>query len=525
MKKPRIRVGTKGGYALTGGQEQQLRARASYMKGGASPFYFGWSAALREERDDVRLAYVDAAARTIDAMHNSGWLAGAVDQSIASTVGTALRLAARPDRRALGWDAAKTDDWADLVERRWSTYSENALECDIAGKMDMSQQQGAVLKHIYNFGESLALLPFKKRPFNMSGTKSQLLPPTRLVQNENVSERMFQGIRTDAYGLPISYRIKANSIDTRGTDVRARDDAGRPQVVHTFEGQPGQMRGITPLAPALKTVKQYDQLADATLQAALIQALFAATLEGQAPTEEIMRALQSEGEQEETQGVNEFSMDGLIDARAAWYDNSKIDLGGASRVVHLFPGEQLKFNRSEHPNGNYEAFAKFLLREVARCLGMTFETLSGDYTGATYSSIRMATSEIWPIILRRRLMVARYVQTVYEAWLEEEIEQGFIPFDNGLLGFLAKRPAAVAATWRGPAKPQADDLKTAKAHEVYKQMGIMSDERIADDLGFDIGDEYERRSRELKLREKLGLPEHKTMEPDPVAAQLLREDA
>jgi capsid protein len=56
-------------------------------------------------------------------------------------------------------------------------------------------------------------------------------------------------------------------------------------------------------------------------------------------------------------------------------------------------------------------------------------------------------------------------------------------------------------------------------------MGIMSDERIADDLGYDIGDEYERRAREMKLRQKLGLPEHKTMEPDPAAEQLLKEDA
>jgi lambda family phage portal protein len=519
MKKPRIRVGTNGGYAI----DRVMRPRASYMRGSQSPFFWNWNAALREERDDVRVSYADAAARTIDAMHNSGWIAGAVDQSIASTIGVGLRLAARPDRVALGWGPEKTDDWCDLVERRWTTYSENKLECDVAGKANVALQQSQVIRHMYNFGEALSLFPFVKRPFNMNGTKSQLLPPTRLVQDDNIADRVFQGIKTDAYGLPLSYLIKATAEDVRGTPVRARDGVGRPQVAHVMEGQPGQMRGITPLAPALRTVKQFDQLADVTLQAALIQVIFAATLEGQAPTEEIMRALQSEGEQAD-QG--NLSMDGILEARTAWYDNSKIDIsGGVSRVVHLFPGEQLKFNRSEHPNENYEMFAKMLLREVARCLGMTFETLSGDYTGATYSSIRMATSEIWPIILRRRAVVASFTQTLFEAWLEEEIEQEHIPFDNGLLGFLANRPAAVLANWRGPAKPQADDLKTAKAHEVYKNMGIMSDERIADDLGYDIGDEYERRAREMKLRQKLGLPEHKTMEPDPAAEQLLKEDA
>lgn len=530
--KPRLRVGTQGGYATGPATNfrgavvngQVLRPRASYMKSGKSPFFWNWNVPLREQRDDVELAYADAAARAIDGIQNSGWLSGAVDQSIASTIGTGLRLAARPDRVALGWDAKQADDWSDLVERRWATYSEKALECDVAGKQNVKRQQDSVLRHVFNFGEALGLLPHVKYPFNMNGTKSQLLPPTRLALDTNRFDNLFQGIRTNAYGLPLSYRIKVRSEDLIGRDVRARDGVGRPQVIHAFEGQPGQMRGITPLAPGLKVIRQYDRLSDLTLQAALIQTIFSATLEGSAPTEEILRTLQSEDEQKDTQGLEGPGLDAYIDARAAWYQNTKIDLAeGAARAIHLFPGEKLTMNRSEHPNGNYESFAKFLLREIARCLGMTFETLTGDYSGATYSSVRMATSEIWPVILRRRELVAGYVQTLYEAWLEEEIEEGHIPFPNGLFGFLANRAAAVLADWRGPAKPQADDLKTAKAHEVYKNMGIMSDERIADDLGFDIGDEYERRAREKKLRETLGLPEHKTMEPDPAAEALLKE--
>jgi lambda family phage portal protein len=530
--KPRLRVGTNGGYAMGGNASnvtgavvdgKVLRPGASYMKGNRSPFFFNWNPALREQREDVQIGYVEAAARAIDAIHNSGWLAGAVDQSIASTIGTGLRLAARPDREALGWTADQAAKWSETVERRWTTYSERALECDVAGKSNVAAQQDSVLRHTFNFGEALALLPFVKRPFNLNGTKAQQLPPTRLVQDNNITDRLSQGIRTDIYGLPLSYRIKIKADDFRGVDVRARDGIGRPQVAHIFEGQPGQMRGITPLAASLRTVKQYDQLSDATLQTALIQTIFSATLEGSAPTEEILRALQSEDEQAETQGVDVGGIEGLIAARAAWYDNTKIDLGGASKVVHLFPGEKLTFNRNEHPNSNYESFAKFLLREIARCLGMTFETLTGDYSGATYSSVRMATSEIWPIILRRRGIVAAYTQMLYEAWLEEEIEQGHIPFTNGIFGFMAMRAAASLANWRGPAKPQADDLKTAKAHEIYKNMGIMSDERIADDLGYDIGDEYERRAREMEQRKKLGLPEHKTMEPDPAVEALINE--
>ena len=522
--KPRVRVGTDGTLRGAVVDGEVHRPKSSYMRGNASPFFFNWNPALREQRDDVRVAYMEAAARTIDMMHNSGWLAGAVDQSISSTIGTGLRLAARPDREALGWTSEAADKWSETVERRWETWAGNALECDVAGKMTMAQQTDTVLRSNYSHGEAVALMPYVKRPFNLTGTKVQLLPANRLVQDTNASSRMFQGVSTDSYGLPLSYRIKVRAEDLQSADIRARDGLARPQVSHIFEGVAGQMRGITPLAPALRTVKQYDQLSDATLQAALIQAIFAATVEGNAPTEDILRSLQSEDDQASTQGINGPGLEGLMAAQAAWYQNTKIDLGGTSKVVHMFPGEKLTFNRSEHPNDTYESFAKFLLREVARCLGMTFETLTGDYSGATYSSVRMATAEIWPIILRRRQNICgRFLQMVYEAWLEEQIELGFIEFPNGLFGFMAHRAAAVQADWRGPAKPQADDLKTAKAHQIYKQMGVMSDERIADDLGYDIGDEYERRSREKKLREKLDLPEGDTMAPDPLGDALVAD--
>jgi lambda family phage portal protein len=293
-------------------------------------------------------------------------------------------------------------------------------------------------------------------------------------------------------------------------------------VVHLFEGAPGQVRGITPLAPVLRIVRQFDQLADATLTAALVQAIFAATIESEAPTEEVLRSLQDP----EEQGVS-ADLGAYFGAKASWYRNTKIDLGTVGRIAHLFPGENLKFNRSEHPNDTYEAFAKFLLREIARCLGLTFETLTGDYSGATYSSVRMATAENWPIVMSRRTNICgRFLQHVYEAWLDEEIEAGRLPFPGGYMAFMGQRAAVCSAEWRGPAKPQADDLKSAKAHEVYKRLGVVTDEMICADLGVDWEDVYEQRAREQVKRDKLGLPEGDTLAPpDPVAGELVKDGA
>ena len=143
---------------------------------------------------------------------------------------------------------------------------------------------------------------------------------------------------------------------------------------------------------------------------------------------------------------------------------------------------------------------------------MTFETLTGDYTAATYSSVRMATSELWPMIVARRVNIpGRFYQMVYEAWLEEAIETGRIAFDGGFYEFLKNREAVCRAEWRGPPKPQADDLKAQKAHEGYKRMGIMTDEMIANDLGVDIEDVYRQRAAEKTMRARYDLPDGDTM--------------
>lgn len=489
--------------------------------GGAAAL-FAWRPALRDAREDVARSYVEAAARAIDALHNSGWISGAVDQAVASTIGTGLRLSPRPDRIILGWDEKQAEEWTSRVERRWILWGENPVECDAAGKHSIAELTAMVLKTWYAYGEAISLLPSIRRSSAMSKTKVQLVLPHRLVQDTDVLTKFYQGVRMDDYGFPLAYRFLKDSVYHEQIDIAARDGAGRPQVVHIFQGAPGQVRGITPLAPVLRVLRQYDQLADATLTAALIQAVFAATIESEAPTDALLQSLQDPTEQDGGKGSPAESLFGF---KQAWYNQTKIDLGAGGRIAHLFPGEKLTMNRSEHPNDTYEAFTKFLLREIASCLGMTVETLTGDYSGATYSSVRMATAEKWPLTLSRRANVCgRFLQHVYEAWLEEEIEAGNIPFPGGLRGFLAHRAAACSADWRGPPKPTADDLKSAKAHEVYKRLGVVSDEMICNDLGVDYEDVYEQRAREAKKRAALELPDGDTMTPDPVGDALVTQE-
>jgi lambda family phage portal protein len=486
--------------------------RAAYMRDGRGTVFSRWLPGLRTAQDDVSVAWHHATARTLDLAHNSGWIAGMIDQATANTVGLGLRLRAMPENDLVGMSEEQAQEWRKLVEARWELWAENPLECDVEGIRTVAQMQDAAFRHWFATGEILAELVWRQRPQSLSGTKVRLLSSTRLVNKTEKHRRLYGGVRVNADGMPVAYIAKRAEDYILGEmefEVPARDAFGRPRVIHVYSGAPGQRRGITPLVPVLKVAKQFDQLSDATLMASIIQTIFAASIQADGPTEETLRTLLGPREHAQALASGMSPFDAWFEAQAGWSEAHPIDVGMSGRIAHLFPGEKLEFHSPEQPQSAYKDFSLHLLREMARCLGLTYESATGDYEGATYSSVRMAVNEIYAITkARRRFLLAPFLQPIYEAWLEEEIERGSIPFPGGLAGFLANRAAACRATWAGSPKPVADDLKAAKAAEVYQAMGVVSDQMIADDLGVDIEDVYAQRAREAALRQKYGLPEN-----------------
>ena len=493
-----------------GGSIMPPPVRGDYMRGNRGVVFGGWRPALREASDDVGASWDLAAARTIDLIQNSGWMAGALDQAVANTVGTGLRLKAMPENGIFGMSNREAELWAQNVERRWSLWTDRPYECDIEGRRSFGLMQAAAFRSWFATGEIWAELPWRERPGGRYGTKVRLVPPHRVLRRDDSMRRVVQGVRMNRDGMAIGYLASRKDpiLGTAEYEVSARDRLGRTRVVHVYDGMPGQVRGISPLTPALQVARQFDQLSDATLTAAILQTVFAASITSDEPTEEVLAGLLTPQEQARLAASGTSAWDAYIEAQSGWYDDATINLGINGRIAHLFPGQKLELHQAQHPHSDYRDFASHLLRELARCMGLTYESATADYTNATYSSVRMATGEIFQITLYRRAhILAPFCSAVFEAWLEEEVTRGGIPFPGGIDRFLANRAAASRAIWRGAPKPQVDDLKTAKAHEIWCRLGVMTDAAIAEDLGHDIEDVYAQRAREKAMRKTYGLPE------------------
>lgn len=479
------------------------KPKAAYFQSERSPFLVGWNPQLREQQQDVQASWEKAAARSISAIQNSGFMAGIVEVSSGGVVGSGLRMASRPDADVLGWKPEYATKWARNTETRFRAWAKKPRECDAQGQMNFAQMQQAAYASYMAYGEILALMPMIRRDGGTSLTKVLLTPPTRLVNTTDMVSGMVQGVKVDQWGLPIGYRLRERDqwLGWKERDIRALDADGRPNVLHIKDPAISTTRGIGPFAPVLKVVRQVDQYFDANLTSAMIQTIFAATIRTNISGGAAYDGLLTRNDK------GDFDANGFATTKGEWYEGASIDLSQHGRIAHLFPGDELNFTEAKQPGQQLDHFLGWLLREIARGGGVTYESATGDYRGATYSSVRMAGAVEWLTVMRRRNnLIVPFCDMVFEWWLDEEIATGRIEFPGGYSRFRDMRAFAARATWTGPARPQADDFKTARAYEVRKGMQATTLSEISEEYGRDWDDDARQRAAENALHDELKLP-------------------
>ncbi|MGO7972990.1 phage portal protein [Rhizobium leguminosarum] len=506
----------------SGSSTAQQRFTARYLRGDKAGILGMRRAITRDAKRDVREAADRASALATDFLHNSGWIAGAVTQILSDTIGEELKLNCRAQLKKFGYTDEEAAEWCRNVEKEWRRWAWNPKECDLAGKATIAEMLEAVLRSYLVSGEAFGILdnlPLReqRRMGLKTGTKVSLTDPHRLPRDTREAEGLEQGIFQDAYGRALTYRFRA-----REGGIETDRDIDAADVIHVMDRGENlnSARGISVLAAALKVIAQSDQLADATLATALMQTIFAATIKSPEASAQAFEAISTLSDIPEPDGFdhsdgswNEFiggiqnDLLGVWDARLGALREKGISMSDSARINHLGPGEEFQMHTASTPGSQYLPFFQNLLREVARCLGITFENLTMDHSSASYSSVRMSVASIWPIVLRRRARIAApFVQAIFERWLEEKIERGQIPFKGGAIAFRRDRESVFQAEWSGPAAPSADDYKAAMAQKVRLEIGTATFFDECAMMGRNGEEQIVQLGREIKMFEAEGVP-------------------
>jgi len=469
-------------------------------------FLAGFRPLLRENQDIAAISWEKQAARVLYAFQNSGLIRGVLEASTSMVVGTGLRMSSSPDAEALGWTPDQASTFSRQFEAIFGEWAATPLNCDASAQLTFGQIQEAFHWSTLGYGEGLALLPGLDRPGSGWRTKVKLLPPSRIV-NKTDGAFLMQGVRVDEWGMPLSYTIWER--DQYGGHVEreivVRDADGRPNLIHRFMPTIASTRNTAELGAGMKAFRQFDQFSDASLTKKLIQTVFAATMQSNLSGVAGFEGLMSPDDGHGGGGyldINEFGQ-----LKGNWYNGARLDLSQHGRIAHLFPGDELKFTESSAEADDLDKIARWLWLEVCAAAGISYETGTGDYRGATYSSVRMAGAKEWQNVLRRRNgLIAPLCQTVAEAVCEEAIATKRLTIPGGLPFFLKNRSKIARCVWKGPRQPQADDFKTASAHQVRKEMGATTLETIFSDYGEDWADAMRQQQRENQRAKELGLP-------------------
>lgn len=296
------------------------------------------------------------------------------------------------------------------------------------------------------------------------GLRLRLIAPEQvdIAQTGELSSggRIIAGVEFDAAGRRVAYWV-------RPVDPTAIFEGYAPpvrvpaaDVVHLFKPLgPGQVRGISWLAPVLIRAGELDQLDDALLVGAKVAAMFAGFLTDQ------------------NGSAAGFPFEGVT-------ADSIMETGLEPGTLKVLPaGFDIKFGAPQNAQQTVD-FAKLQLRGIAAGLGVPEYLLTGDLTGANYSSLRAGLLEF-----RRRVEAVQFQIIVPQAlrpiW-QRFVTTAVLAAELDAADFESSADDWFACEWIPPAQEWIDPEKDARATSEMISAGLTSRRRAVAAQGYSV---------------------------------------
>lgn len=335
-----------------------------------------------------------------------------------------------------------------------NAYFENwASDSDAEGRSDFWGQQAVLADAMVKAGEAVALILDTE-----DGPRLRIIPSDLLDESKtgelSDDRSIFSGVELDANGKRQAYWIvpeKPGNLFAQSQSVRV--DAG--SVLHVFKPlAPGQVRGVSWLAPVILPAGDFDQLCDALLVGAKVAAMHTGFI---------------------------TDLNGTADA---YDDQGDVSLEpGALRRLGM--GQDVKFNTPGQLQ-QVEAFLKLNLRQLAAGLGLPDHLLSGDLTGANYSSLRAGLLPFRTRVeqIQYGVLVPQFLAPVWR----KVIAHGVLSGDLDAPDFERNPAAYLTADWLPPKHLQVDPLKDINATIAELDAGLTSRRKAVAERGWNLDD-------------------------------------
>lgn len=362
----------------------------------------------------------------------------------------------------------------------WHQWSKKK-RCDVSGLLGFHDMERLLVRSLAESGEVFVRMirqPFgdSRVPFALQVLEADYLIDDDVPQAmEGNTVRL--GIEVDGYLRPQAYHFYANhpgdtyagNPRTNGRKIRVPAD----EVIHLFlPERPGQTRGVTWFASALMRLHMLQGYEEAEV----VRARASSALMGfiTSPEGELMGDEVYEGER-----VSEFT---------------------PGVFKYLQPGESVSVPDLNAPDGQLEPFTRSMLRAAAAGVGVSFESMSKNFTESNYSSSRLSLLEerdTYKVL--QRYMIENFHHEVFSAWLDMAVLSG----ELNLPGYETNPERYRMAAWVPRSWEWVDPQREVNAYKDAVRSGFKTLGQIVAEQGGDL-DEYlaARQSELAKLDEK-----------------------
>jgi lambda family phage portal protein len=282
------------------------------------------------------------------------------------------------------------------------------------------------------------------------------IDPT-LTRDLGNGARIIAGIEFDADERVTAYHVLPDAPGTPFGMIGAAVRVPARDMLHVFDPLvPGQVRGLSWLAPILLKLADYDASSDAMLMSLKVQSMMTAFIK---------------------------SVDGTATGFEGTSDNGNVNVSlepGMTRI--LPPGTEVTFSQPGQGLSQAVEFLKAQLREIAAGAGLTYEQVSADLSDTNYSSARVGLLQQRrrAEMLQRTVIEARLLRPLWRRWIDGKALAGEIPADEATLA-LFRDVKFVAPGWQW-----IDPLKEVNGDVAAIAAGLKSRAEVVASRGRDI---------------------------------------
>jgi len=399
----------------------------------------GWSSGSGSANAEIGPSLTTLRNRSRQLIRDNSYAARAIEAHVSSAIGTGI-----------------VGKYAERLPS--GLYAKWCEQCDADGGLDFYGLQALAARGEYESGEVFIqrIFPESNRgleiPLQLRVLESDFLDSTKTERLSN-GNFVITGVEHDASGQRVAYWFfdshPGEVIALTGFGLKSRR-VPADQVIHLYvRKRPQQVRGVPRLAAAMMRLRDLDEYEEAELVRKKIESCFAAFV--------------TTSDDRQT----------LANQVTTTPSGPRIETVSPGMINYLRPGESVEFGA---PSGaDNSQYVMNQLYAIAAGAGVTFEQLTGNYSRATFSSVRAGVVEY-------RQMVEAY------RWLT------FIPlvcrrvamwFNEAAMRAGRTRTLDYVPKWTPPTWAWVDPLKDVQAKKEEISGGLITWSEAVRERGYD----------------------------------------